>query len=64
MGEALIKDALYPLQALSPKARFVFIEYHYFKSHMKDIASAIGGSLSGAYKILNVAERKLEEARA
>ena len=62
-GDVVLRDILWPLEALSPRERAVFVEYHYWKTHMKEVASSHRISLGRAYEILYKAEAKVEGAR-
>jgi hypothetical protein len=63
MDKELFK-ALEPLQLLDNRERSIFLEYHYFKTHMRIVAASYKICLSYAYKLLYRAEDKLETARA
>lgn len=40
-GDGLeLRDLLWPLADLSPRERAVFVEYHYWRTHMKTIATS------------------------
>ena len=58
-NEAVIKSLLQPLTLLNCRERAIFIEYHYFKTHMKFVAASHKISLGRAYEILYKAEEKL-----
>lgn len=59
-----LRDLLWPLEVLSPRERAVFIEYHYWNTHMKVIAASHRISLGRAYEILYRAEKKIASSRA
>lgn len=64
-GEGLgVRDILWPLAGLSPRERAVFVEYHYWNTHMKEVARSHRISLGRSYEILNRAEDKVASARA
>ena len=68
-GEAVggggdLKNILWPLEALSPRERAVFVEYHYWKTHMKVVATSHRISLGRAYEVLYKAEAKVAATRA
>ncbi|VAV82410.1 hypothetical protein MNBD_DELTA01-911, partial [hydrothermal vent metagenome] len=54
-----IRDILWPLATLSPRERAVFVEYHYWDTHMKVVAQSHRISLGRAYEILYRAEKKI-----
>ena len=58
-----LRDILWPLEGLTPRERAVFIEYHYWNTHMKDVASSHRISLGRAYEILYRAEEKVASSR-
>ncbi len=59
-----IRDILWPLAGLSPRERAVFVEYHYWKTHMKLVAKSHRISLGRTYEILYRAEEKIASSRA
>jgi DNA-directed RNA polymerase specialized sigma24 family protein len=59
-----IRAILGPLDTLGCRERSVFIEYHYWNTHMKLIASSHKISLGRTYEILYRAERKIKASRA
>ena len=59
-----IRLILGSLDTLACRERAVFIEYHYWNTHMKIIAGSHKISLGRAYEILYRAERKIKAARA
>lgn len=61
-----LNKILSPLLVLTPRERAVFIEYHYFNTHMKHVAVSHKVSLGRVYAILYKAEDKLatQTARA
>ncbi len=59
-----IRDILWPLESLSARERAVFVEYHYWNTHMKEVASSHRISLTRAYAILYKAEGKVATSRA
>ena len=64
-GEGLaLRDLLWPLAGLTPRERAVFVEYHYWNTHMKVIATSHRISLGRAYEILYRAEEKVASSRA
>jgi len=64
-GEGLgLRDLLWPLSELSPRERAVFVEYHYWSTHMKVIAKSHRISLGRAYEILYRSEEKVASTRA
>ena len=64
-GEGLsIRDLLWPLSGLSPRERAVFMEYHYWNTHMKVIARSHRISLGRAYEVLYRSEEKVAIARS
>ncbi|MBI5599191.1 MAG: hypothetical protein HY890_05570 [Deltaproteobacteria bacterium] len=58
-----LRDILWPLELLTPREREVFIEYHYWNTHMKIIAGSHRISLGRAYEILYRAEKKIASSR-
>jgi hypothetical protein len=46
-----------------PRERAVFVEYHYWKTHMKVVAESHRISLGRAYEILYRAEKKIASSR-
>ena len=60
-GEQL-RDLLRPLLELNPRERFVFVEYHYFNTHMRDVSAGLKVGLGRAYEILTRAEDKINIA--
>jgi len=64
-GEGLnLRDLLWPLSGLSPRERAVFVEYHYWSTHMRVVAKSHRISLGRAYEILYRSEEKVASARA
>jgi len=64
-GEGLsLRSLLWPLSDLTPRERAVFVEYHYWKTHMRVIAKSHRISLGRAYEILYRSEEKVAVARA
>jgi len=64
-GEGLsLRDLLWPLSGLSPRERAVFVEYHYWSTHMRLVAKSHRISLGRAYEILYRSEEKVASARA
>ena len=59
-----LRDLLWPLADLSPRERAVFVEYHYWSTHMREIARSHRISLGRAYEILYRSEEKVAAARA
>jgi DNA-directed RNA polymerase specialized sigma24 family protein len=59
-----IRDILWPLSTLSPRERAVFVEYHYWDTHMKIVAESHRISLGRAYVILYRAEKKIASSRS
>ena len=59
-----LRDILWPLASLSPRERAIFVEYHYWNTHMKIIAQSHRISLSRAYEILYKAEEKIASSRS
>lgn len=59
-----IRDVLWPLSTLSPRERAVFVEYHYWDTHMKIVAESHRISLGRAYAILYKAETKIASSRS
>lgn len=59
-----LRDLLWPLSGLTPRERAVFVEYHYWKTHMKVIAGSHRISLGRAYEILYRSEEKVASARS
>ena len=51
-GGVNLRDILWPLEALTPRERAVFVEYHYWKTHMKEVATSHRISLGRAYTYL------------
>jgi hypothetical protein len=52
-GEGLdIRAILAPLDALTPRERAIFIEYHYWKTHMKVIACSDKVKRANAYGLM------------
>ncbi len=63
-GEGLgLRDLLWPLSDLTPRERAVFMEYHYWSTHMRVIAKSHRISLGRAYEILYRSEEKVASAR-
>lgn len=58
------RDLLWPLEALAPRERFIFVEYHYYRTHMKVLAKNLKLSLGGTYELLYRAEEKVAGAQA
>jgi len=58
-----VRDVLYPFECLNSRERFVFMEYHYWKTHMKVVAESLKISLGRAYELLYRAEEKIAESR-
>lgn len=58
-----LKKLLYPLEVLDCRERVIFIEYHYFKTHMKFLAASHKISLGRVYELLNRAEDKITKAQ-
>lgn len=54
-----LRSALSPLEKLSPKLRFIFMEYHYYGTHMKILARELKISTSRTYELLYRAEQAL-----
>ncbi|HHL39612.1 MAG TPA: hypothetical protein ENJ37_03830 [Deltaproteobacteria bacterium] len=64
-GEGVeLRELLWPLAELTPRERAVFVEYHYWKTHMKVVAASHRISLGRAYEILYRAEEKIATSRA
>ena len=64
-GEGVeLRDLLWPLESLSPRERAIFVEYHYWNTHMKVVAKSHRISLGRVYEILYRAERKIASSRA
>ncbi len=64
-GEGLeVRNVLWPLAGLSPRERAVFVEYHYWNTHMKEVAKSHKISLGRSYEILNRAEEKVASSRS
>lgn len=64
-GEGVdIRSILRPLDGLSCRERAVFIEYHYWNTHMKSIARSHKISLGRTYEILYRAEKKVAASRS
>jgi DNA-directed RNA polymerase specialized sigma24 family protein len=59
-----LRDILWPLASLTPREREVFVEYHYWDTHMKVIAQSHRISLGRAYEILYRAEKKIASSRS
>lgn len=59
-----IRDILWPLASLTPRERAVFVEYHYWDTHMKVIAESHRISLGRTYEILYRAEKKIASSRS
>jgi DNA-directed RNA polymerase specialized sigma24 family protein len=59
-----LRDILWPLSSLTPRERAVFVEYHYWNTHMKVVAESHRISLGRAYEILYRAERKVVSSRS
>ena len=45
-----LRDILWPLADLTPRERAVFVEYHYWNTHMKVIADSHRISLGRTYR--------------
>ncbi len=58
-----LREILWPLAHLTPRERAVFVEYHYWNTHMKVIAESHRISLGRAYEILYRAEKKIASSR-
>jgi hypothetical protein len=63
MADDSLKEILYPLELLNPRERFIFLEYNYYKTHMKIVAKALKISLGRTYELLYKAEDKLNSAK-
>ncbi len=64
-GEGIeLRDLLWPLADLTPRERAVFVEYHYWRTHMKLVAKSHRISLGRAYEILYRAEGKIALAKS
>ena len=49
-GEGLeLRDLLWPLESLNPRERAIFVEYHYWNTHMKVVAKSHRISLGRVY---------------
>jgi DNA-directed RNA polymerase specialized sigma24 family protein len=59
-----LRELLWPLAVLSSRERAVFLEYHYWNTHMRVIAQSHKISLGRAYEILYRAEEKVVASRA
>ena len=58
-----LRHILWPLASLTPRERAVFVEYHYWNTHMKVVAESHRISLGRAYEILYRAEKKITSSR-
>ncbi len=58
-----LRDLLWPLADLLPRERSIFIEYHYWSTHMKVVAKSHRISLGRAYELLYRAEEKIASSR-
>lgn len=63
LNSDILKAALYPLELLEPREGYIFLEYHYYKTHMKVVAKSLKISLGRTYELLYRAEDKLNGAR-
>ncbi|MBE9528868.1 MAG: hypothetical protein IME99_06480 [Proteobacteria bacterium] len=63
-GAGDLRGLLWPLAGLSSRERAIFMEYHYWRTHMKVIAKSHRISLGRTYEILYRAEEKVAIARA
>ncbi|MEE8574709.1 MAG: hypothetical protein V3T30_04775, partial [Thermodesulfobacteriota bacterium] len=59
-----VKELLWPLSSLLPRERAVFMEYHYWNTHMRVIAKSHKISRGRAYELLYRAEEKIAASRA
>lgn len=59
-----VREVLWPLASLSPRERAIFVEYHYWKTHMIDISKSHRISLGRSYAVLNKAEEKVASSRS
>ncbi|MEE9615264.1 MAG: hypothetical protein V3W31_10020 [Thermodesulfobacteriota bacterium] len=59
-----LRYILWPLAGLTPRERAVFVEYHYWNTHMKTVAESHRISLARAYEILYRAEGKVAYSRS
>ena len=59
-----LKAFLGPLRGLDPRERFIFVEYHYYRTHMRTLAEALKISLGRTYEILYRAEERISASRA
>lgn len=59
-----VRDLLWPLAGLSARERAVFVEYHYWNTHMREVAKSHNISLGRTYEILYRAEKKIANTRA
>lgn len=57
----ILQTILEPLVSLDPRERQIFMEYHYFKTHMKVLARSHKISLGRTYELLYRAEGRLAE---
>ena len=58
-----VRHLLAPLYVLAPREREVFMEYHYWNTHMLVIAESHKISIGRAYDILGRAEKKIAATR-
>lgn len=64
-GEGIgLRDILWPLAELKPRERAIFVEYHYWKTHMRIISESHRISLGRTYEILYRAEEKVASTRS
>lgn len=63
-GAGDLRGLLWPLAGLVSRERAIFMEYHYWRTHMKVIAKSHRISLGRTYEILYRAEEKVAIARA
>lgn len=58
---SLIKELFEPLDILNPRERFIFMEYFYFETHVKEIASALNISAGRVYTLVQRIKKKMDE---
>lgn len=58
---SLIKELFEPLDILTPRERFIFLEYFYFETHVKEIASVFKVSTQRIYDLVHRIKKKMGE---
>jgi len=58
---SLIKELFEPLDILTPRERFIFMEYFYFETHVKEIAFVFKVSTQRIYDLVHRIKKKMGE---